>query len=110
MTEQISSCYYYKIYRNMKQNITKIIHKNPPCKPYIAAARLRIDIVSVHKVNFSVRAPIKGKTSSCSEVRFCKPYKALHIWTDDSSSLHARTFGTKACTSALTSDSAADRP
>lgn len=33
-----------------------------PCRPYMAEAKSRIDIVSVHSVSFSVNAPMRGST------------------------------------------------
>lgn len=33
-----------------------------PCRPYMAEARSRMVIVSVHRVSFSVRAPTRGRT------------------------------------------------
>ena len=32
-----------------------------PCRPYMADAKSRIDMVSVHRVSFSVSAPISGR-------------------------------------------------
>lgn len=33
-----------------------------PCRPYMAEAKSRTDIVSVHSVSFSVNAPMRGST------------------------------------------------